>query len=216
MKRSIATVCLSGTLDEKLVAAAHAGFDGVELFENDLIASPLAPARCARAAASSACDRPLPAVPRLRGRAPRARRNLRRAEAKFDVMEQLGAPTMLVCSNVSPTAIDDDALAAEQLRELAGARRARAADRLRGARLGPPRERVRPRWRIVRPPTTRRSASAWTRSTSSRAARPRTIARSRARSSSSSSSPTRRTWTWTCCSGAATTAAFRAGRVARR
>ena len=44
MRRSIATVCLSGTLEEKLVAAARAGFDGVELFEADLINSPLAPA----------------------------------------------------------------------------------------------------------------------------------------------------------------------------
>ena len=40
-------------------------------------------------------------------------------------MEQLGAPTMLVCSNVSPDAIDDDALAAEQLHALAE----RAAER---------------------------------------------------------------------------------------
>ena len=43
MRRSIATVCLSGTLDEKLAAAARAGFDGVELFEADLVNSPLAP-----------------------------------------------------------------------------------------------------------------------------------------------------------------------------
>ena len=43
MKRSIATVCLSGTLDEKLDAAASAGFDGIELFEADLINSPLRP-----------------------------------------------------------------------------------------------------------------------------------------------------------------------------
>ncbi len=40
-------------------------------------------------------------------------------------MEQLGADTVLVCSNVSPQAIDDDALAAAQLRELAS----RAAER---------------------------------------------------------------------------------------
>ena len=39
----IATVSLSGTLEEKLRAAAAAGFDGVEIFENDLIASPLSP-----------------------------------------------------------------------------------------------------------------------------------------------------------------------------
>ena len=44
MRRSIATVCLSGTLDEKLAAAANAGFDGVEVFEVDLINSPLSPA----------------------------------------------------------------------------------------------------------------------------------------------------------------------------
>ncbi|MEU6357499.1 hypothetical protein ABZ896_50760 [Streptomyces sp. NPDC047072] len=43
MRKSIATVCLSGTLTEKLTAAARAGFDGVEIFENDLLASPLAP-----------------------------------------------------------------------------------------------------------------------------------------------------------------------------
>ena len=46
-------------------------------------------------------------------------RDFARAEAKFDVMEELGADTILVCSNVSPAAIDDDALAAEQLRALA-------------------------------------------------------------------------------------------------
>ena len=32
MRRSIATVCLSGTLEEKLDAASAAGFDGVEIF----------------------------------------------------------------------------------------------------------------------------------------------------------------------------------------
>ena len=49
---------------------ARAGFDGVELFEPDLIASPLRPAEVrARAARPRPDDRPLPAVPRLRGRA---------------------------------------------------------------------------------------------------------------------------------------------------
>lgn len=36
-RKSIATVSLSGTLPEKLEAAAAAGFDGVELFEHDLL-----------------------------------------------------------------------------------------------------------------------------------------------------------------------------------
>ena len=43
MRRSIATVSLSGTLNEKLTAVANAGFDGVEIFENDLIAFPGSP-----------------------------------------------------------------------------------------------------------------------------------------------------------------------------
>ncbi len=43
MRKSIATVSLSGSLSEKLTAAAAAGFEGVEIFENDLIASPLTP-----------------------------------------------------------------------------------------------------------------------------------------------------------------------------
>ena len=49
---AIATVCLSGSLEDKLAAAAAARFHGVEIFENDLVASPWSPARvrqeCAR------------------------------------------------------------------------------------------------------------------------------------------------------------------------
>ena len=87
-------------------------------------------------------------------------------------MEELGADTVLVCSNVSPHAIDDDALAAAQLRELAErAARARDPDRLRGARVGAPRARLRPRVADRRgAATTPASAPASTRSTSSRAA----------------------------------------------
>ena len=43
MRTSIATVCLSGTLVSKLHACAEAGFDGVEIFEPDLIAAPESP-----------------------------------------------------------------------------------------------------------------------------------------------------------------------------
>ena len=46
-------------------------------------------------------------------------KNLRRAERKFEVVRRLGVSTLLVCSNVSPTAIDDDGLAAAQLHALA-------------------------------------------------------------------------------------------------
>ncbi len=43
MKRSIATVCLSGGLTEKLHACAEAGFDGVEVFEPDLVVAAQSP-----------------------------------------------------------------------------------------------------------------------------------------------------------------------------
>ncbi len=43
MKTGIATVCISGDLDEKLVAIADAGFDGVEIFENDFLSFDGAP-----------------------------------------------------------------------------------------------------------------------------------------------------------------------------
>ena len=36
LRWSIATVCMGGTLEAKLTAAAKAGFRAVEIFENDL------------------------------------------------------------------------------------------------------------------------------------------------------------------------------------
>lgn len=121
MRTSIATVSLSGTLTEKLTAAARAGFDGVEIFENDLIGSPLGPEEIRDLVADLGLTvdlfqpmRDIEAVP-----ADEFAHNLRRAEHKFRLMRRLGADTVLVCSSVSPYAIDDDALAAEQLHRLA-------------------------------------------------------------------------------------------------
>jgi 4-hydroxyphenylpyruvate dioxygenase len=116
-RRSIATVCLSGTLEEKLEAAASAGFDGIELFENDLIASPLPPGEVRRRA--DALGLSIDLYQPFRDFEAMPEPDLRRAEAKFELMEALGAPTMLVCSNVSPRAIDDDDLAAQHLHALA-------------------------------------------------------------------------------------------------
>ena len=48
MKTSIATVCLSGGLSEKLQAIAAAGFRGVEIFESDVLAYNGTPADVAR------------------------------------------------------------------------------------------------------------------------------------------------------------------------
>ncbi|WP_328477955.1 sugar phosphate isomerase/epimerase and 4-hydroxyphenylpyruvate domain-containing protein [Streptomyces sp. NBC_00377] len=121
MRTSIATVSLSGSLTEKLTAAARAGFDGVEIFENDLLASPLTPeeirARCADLGLGIDLYQPMRDVEALP--AGEFARGLRRARHKFEVMSRLGADTVLVCSSVSPLAVDDDALAAAQLSELA-------------------------------------------------------------------------------------------------
>jgi 4-hydroxyphenylpyruvate dioxygenase len=132
MQRSIATVCLGGTLDEKLDAIAAAHFTGVEIFENDLVFSAASPRDVRRQAADLGLTIDLFQPFRdFEGVADgKLRRNLERAERKFDVMAELGAPLMLVCSSVAPDAIDDDARAAEQLYELAE----RAARR--GVRVG--------------------------------------------------------------------------------
>jgi 4-hydroxyphenylpyruvate dioxygenase len=123
VRTSIATVSLSGSLTEKLTAASRAGFDGVEIFENDLLASPLTPeeirGRCADLGLRIELYQPMrdiEAVP-----PEEFARNLRRARHKFALMRRLGADTVLVCSSVSPSARDDDALAAAQLSELADA-----------------------------------------------------------------------------------------------
>ncbi|MFJ8539393.1 bifunctional sugar phosphate isomerase/epimerase/4-hydroxyphenylpyruvate dioxygenase family protein [Streptomyces sp. NPDC093591] len=121
MRTSIATVSLSGSLTEKLTAASRAGFDGVEIFENDLLASPLTPeeirGRCADLGLTIDLYQPMrdiEAVP-----ADEFTRNLRRARHKFELMRRLGADTVLVCSSVHPLAVDDDARAAYHLRRLA-------------------------------------------------------------------------------------------------
>jgi 4-hydroxyphenylpyruvate dioxygenase len=117
MRRSIATVCLSGTLADKLAAAAGAGFDGIEVFEPDLIASPWAPAevaaRCADLGLSIDLYQPFRDLDSTDP--DRFARNLRRAERKFDVMEQLGTSTVLVCSSVASDAVADLDQLAEQL-----------------------------------------------------------------------------------------------------
>jgi 4-hydroxyphenylpyruvate dioxygenase len=121
VRKGIATVSISGTLDEKLTAIARARFDGVEIFENDLITSVMSPTEVHQRLADLglAVDlyqpfRDFEAMP-----PERFAHNLRRARRKLDVMAELGATTLLVCSNVSGLALDDDALAAAQLRQLA-------------------------------------------------------------------------------------------------
>ncbi|GAA3756583.1 bifunctional sugar phosphate isomerase/epimerase/4-hydroxyphenylpyruvate dioxygenase family protein [Salinactinospora qingdaonensis] len=121
MRRSIATVSLSGTLEEKLHAAAAAGFDGVEIFENDLVASPLPP-REIRALADDlglGIDLYQPFRDFEGVDDDLLEANLRRAEAKFALMLELGVDTLLVCSTTAQAASGDDARAAAHLHRLA-------------------------------------------------------------------------------------------------
>ena len=50
MRNGIATVSLGGTLREKLVAIADAGFEGIEIFETDIVAHDGPPAEVGRMA----------------------------------------------------------------------------------------------------------------------------------------------------------------------
>ncbi|WP_345802532.1 TIM barrel protein [Microbacterium sp. AZCO] len=120
MKTSIATVCLSGSLAEKLHAAAGAGFDGVEIFEPDLIAAPESPeeirALAERLGLTLDLYQPMRDVEGVDESA--FRDVLRRAEAKFSIMRRLGIDVVLCCSNVGTATIDDDGVSASQLRRL--------------------------------------------------------------------------------------------------
>ena len=120
-RTSIATVCLSGTLEDRLDAAAAAGFDAVEIFENDLIASVSSPEQIRRRVADRGLAIDLYQPFRDAEGAPpdRFATVRRRFAAKLGLMARLGAGTVLICSSVAPDTLDDDDLAAAQLRELA-------------------------------------------------------------------------------------------------
>ena len=132
MKTSIATVSISGDFIEKLSAIAAAGFDGIEIFENDFLAfdgSPRDVGRMVRDAGLAVTlfqpFRDFEGLPE-----PQRSRAFDRAERKFDVMQELGTDLMLICSNVSPIALGGIDRAAADFREL-GERAAR-----RGLRVG--------------------------------------------------------------------------------
>src|SRR5690606_34570135 len=126
MKTSIATVSISGDFREKLTAIAAAGFDGIEIFENDFLAFDGGPREVGRMVRDHGLEislfqpfRDFEGLPE-----PQRSRAFDRAERKFDVMEELGTDLVLVCSNVSPAALGGIDRAADDLREL-GERAAR-------------------------------------------------------------------------------------------
>ncbi|MBY4039069.1 TIM barrel protein [Rhodococcus fascians] len=118
---SVATVSLSGSLDEKMRAIAEAGFDGFEVFEPDLISSPDLPADIAKKAANLGLTVDLyqPFRDADSDDPDQFARNLVRAERKFDVMEQLGCDLLLVCSSPSAGAVREDDMLIEQMATLA-------------------------------------------------------------------------------------------------
>lgn len=121
MKTSITTVCLSGTLEEKMQACARAGFDGIEIFESDLIVSPSSPAEIKALAERLELTLDLYQPFRdLEGVTEELFvNNLARLEAKFQLMQELGMDLILVPSNAGTATIDDDQVVADQLRRAA-------------------------------------------------------------------------------------------------
>lgn len=120
MTNAIASVSLSGTLEDKIRAAAAAGFDEIEIFDVDFLASPLS-ARETRTLIGDlglTCSlyqpfRDLEGMPDpLRARA------FDRLRQKFDVMAELGCDRLLLCSNCSPLASDDRPRIVADLREV--------------------------------------------------------------------------------------------------
>jgi 4-hydroxyphenylpyruvate dioxygenase len=118
--RSIATVCLSGSLDEKLRAIAAAGFQEVEIFENDLLTfngSPRDVGQMCRDLNLKICAfqpfRDFEGMPE-----PQRARNFARAERKFDLMAELQTDLLLICSNVSPASLGGIDRAAADFHEL--------------------------------------------------------------------------------------------------
>ncbi len=120
MRTSIATVSLGGQLREKLEAAADAGFEGVEIFETDILTSVGTPAEIGAMVRDLGLEivafqpfRDFEGMPE-----PRRERGFERARRKFALMGELGAPRILICSNVSPHALGGIDRAAEDLRAL--------------------------------------------------------------------------------------------------
>jgi 4-hydroxyphenylpyruvate dioxygenase len=120
VQTAIATVCLAGTLNEKLEAMAAARFKGVEIFENDLLSFDGTPAQVGRRIKDLGLEavtfqpfRDFEGMPE-----PQRSKAFSRAERKFDLMQELGCDLLMVCSNVSPESLPGIERAAADFHEL--------------------------------------------------------------------------------------------------
>ena len=127
MKTSIATVSISGSLPEKLQAIAKAGFDGIEIFEQDFIAHDGSPRDVGRMVRDLGMEillfqpfRDFEGLP-----LPQRAKAFDRAERKFDLMQELGTDLVLVCSSVHPQALGGVDRAADDFAELGDRAKAR-------------------------------------------------------------------------------------------
>ena len=132
MKTAIATVSISGNLREKLEAIAAAGFDGIEIFEQDFIADAGTPKEIGAMIRDYGLEislfqpfRDFEGLPE-----PHRTRAFDRAKHKFDLMTQLDADLVLMCSSCHPEALGGIDRAAADFHALG----ALAADR--GIRVG--------------------------------------------------------------------------------
>ncbi len=120
MRYSIATVCLSGTLETKIKAISKAGFGFIEIFENDLVTSKNTPetiaAMISDVGLETAVYQPFRDFEGLTGKL-RAKA-FDRAEQKFDLMARLGTDLLMVCSSVHPAATPGISRIADDLNEL--------------------------------------------------------------------------------------------------
>jgi len=121
MKTSTATVSIAGDLGEKLAAIAKAGFDGIEIFEQDFISFDLSPAEVRKMVADHGLEitlfqpfRDFEGLPD----GPLRQRAFLRARHKFDLMCELGTDLMLICSSVHPAGLGGINRCADDFREL--------------------------------------------------------------------------------------------------
>ncbi|UMX81336.1 sugar phosphate isomerase/epimerase [Klebsiella pneumoniae] len=104
---------------EKLHAIAAAGYQGVEIFENDLLYYTGTPAEIRQLAADLGLKITLFQPFRDFEGASRAQQfaaNMARARRKFALMHELGCETLLLCSNVQPDCSADSELQVADLR----------------------------------------------------------------------------------------------------
>jgi 4-hydroxyphenylpyruvate dioxygenase len=120
MKTSIATVSIPGSFTERLAAIQQAGFDGIEIFEQDFLASDFTPREVGRMVRDHGLEitlfqpfRDFEGLPEpLRSRA------FARAQRKFDLMAELGTDMVLFCSSCHAEALGGIDRAADDFREL--------------------------------------------------------------------------------------------------